>query len=209
MSQEQHSALDAIFKPKTWDEHIAYWISQLASPPMLALLALVLINTTLALPTIWMWSSVYLVFTLVLPLTYILIQVRKGNITDIDIQLREQRHRPFLLLIAGGILAWFAMILGSAPAVMTTIAGAVLIQSLCIFLITLRWKISVHSATATAISVLVLKVLGPSAAPVAISVPLVAWSRVKLRRHTPAQTFAGVLLGGSVFLAVLLLAPAL
>jgi hypothetical protein len=37
--------------------------------------------------------------------------------------------------------------------------------------------------------------LGGAATPLVMTVPLVAWSRVHLQRHTLAQTAAGALLG--------------
>jgi membrane-associated phospholipid phosphatase len=36
--------------------------------------------------------------------------------------------------------------------------------------------------------------------PLVIGVPLMAWARVRLRRHTVAQTIAGLLLGLAIFL---------
>jgi membrane-associated phospholipid phosphatase len=35
--------------------------------------------------------------------------------------------------------------------------------------------------------------------PILLVVPAVAWSRVKLRRHTPLQTLAGIGLGTALF----------
>jgi membrane-associated phospholipid phosphatase len=45
--------------------------------------------------------------------------------------------------------------------------------------------------------------------PLLLSIPLVAWSRVKLRRHTAPQTLAGILLGGGIFAFAVLLIPSL
>ncbi len=64
--------------------------------------------------------------------------------------------------------------------------------------ITLRWKVSVHSAiTAGAVAVLAA-VYGPWAGLLAPLVVLVGWSRVRLRCHTAAQVAVGALVGAGV-----------
>jgi membrane-associated phospholipid phosphatase len=73
------------------------------------------------------------------------------------------------------------------------------VQWLAIYLITLRWKISVHSTSATGISLFVVWAFGMRVLPVFLTVPVIAWSRVKLRRHTPLQTLAGIGLGAALF----------
>ncbi len=189
-------------RPATRGERVAHWISQLGSPPALSLLAVALTSLLLDLPAIW--AIVYLTFAVCLPIGYVIWLVRRGRVTDLDLQLREQRTRPFVVTMAGQVLALSLLLLGGGPHSLALVAGTALIQTLCIFLITLYWKISVHTSTAASITVLVWSVAGGvAAAPLVVSVPLIAWSRVKLRRHTPAQTIAGVVLGSTVFLMAL------
>ncbi len=207
MSPEK--AKEIVPKPEGWSGHIAYWVSQIGSPPLMAMLTVILFNLTLSLPHMWLWSGIYLLLTLLFPLLYVILQVRRGNITDMDIHLREQRHRPFIIAIIGSAISLSILYLGGAPLPLIAVAGIVVIQSLCIFLITLRWKISVHSATATTMAVLSYKVVGSPAWPLLVTVPIIAWSRVKLRRHTPAQTMAGILLGGLITLLGLSILPLL
>ncbi len=197
------SEWEAIMHPTSWDEHIAYWISQIGSPPAMGALTLILIAVIWAQPGIWIWGGVYLALGVVLPLLYIVAQVRRGNITDVDVHLREQRSKPFIIMMLGLTLTWIAMRVGQAPLIMLILVSASLLQMLPIFLITYRWKISVHAATAAAVSVMWMHILGRGAFPLLLVTPAVAWSRIKLRRHTPAQTLAGILLGGSVVLLTL------
>ncbi len=199
-------ALDAILKPTTWGEHIAYWISQLGSPPMMVLVALVCIALTASTARAWLWNGTYLLAVGV-PMIYLFRLLRQNKITDINVHLREQRARPLLVTIASLAFLVPVLVLGHAPQPMIVLAIASLIQAILIFLITLRWKISMHSATSAGMTVLILNIAGPAAAPVALSIPLIVWSRVKLRRHTLMQTIAGALLGGGVFLIAFLLIP--
>jgi len=68
--------------------------------------------------------------------------------------------------------------------------------------INLWWKVSMHAAFMTA-SVAVLVILYDfRAAAVSVLIPLVAWARVKLGRHSPAQVVTGGFLAVLILLAV-------
>jgi membrane-associated phospholipid phosphatase len=210
---QQHASLattlDAILKPRTRGEYLAYGISQVGSPPVMGLAALIFIAASLALPKVWLWSGVYVMMAMVIPLVFLVWQVRHGRVTDLDVQLREQRKGSLLVTIAGFGLSWLVMRIGNAPPVLTVMAAAGFVQWLIVFAITLRWKISAHTTSAAGVTMLILRVFGLAAAPLVISIPLIAWSRVKLRRHTLGQTIAGALLGSGVIAGVILLTPAL
>jgi membrane-associated phospholipid phosphatase len=77
------------------------------------------------------------------------------------------------------------------------------VQTALFLVITLQWKISLHCTAATILSELAFALLGPSAIPFTMSIPLIAWSRVYLDRHTVSQTIAGVLLGIVILTPVL------
>jgi membrane-associated phospholipid phosphatase len=135
-----------------------------------------------------------------MPFLYVAWLVKRGDITDIDVRLRKQRAQPLLVTITCTGFAWLVLALGVAPRVMTVMAGALWFQVVAIFIITLRWKISVHAATAAGATTMAWALLG-TPLPFLVTVPLVAWSRVRLRRHTLLQTVAGALLGFTVFFA--------
>lgn len=199
------ATIDAVLKPESRSEHIALWISQVGSPPVMGLLALLLTAASTAYPGVWRWVALYLVGGLLLPIAFLIWQVRNGHITDLDVQLREQRKAAFLITILGFSATWLVMLVGHAPPLLTLMAGAGVLQWIIIYAITLRWKISVHSASAAGATMLLLYIYGHTAAPLVITLPLIAWSRVKLRRHTPAQTIAGSALGIIVVLIALIL----
>jgi membrane-associated phospholipid phosphatase len=203
------TTLDAVLKPSTRGEYLAYGISQVGSPPVMGLLSLIFIAASMAVPRVWFWFAVYVLMAMVAPLLFLIWQVRHGRVTDLDIQLREQRKGSLLVTIAGFGVSWLVMTIGQAPMLFKVMAGAGFVQWLIVFLITLRWKISVHTSSAAGMTMLILHVFGLAAAPLVISLPLIAWSRVKLRRHTLGQTIAGALLGSGVILGIILLTPTL
>lgn len=206
---EKEPNADAIPRPETWGQHIAHWISQAGSPPVMGLLASLLILARLSGPRLWTWVMLYILLAMVVPFGFLLWQLHRGQVTDLDIHFRQQRTWSFAVTCLGFLLAWISMVLGGAPAVLRLMVGTGLLQWLILSLITLRWKISVHAASVAGTTSILVWGFGLAATPVVIAVPLVAWSRVKLRRHTPAQVAAGILLGCVAFSIALLLTPSL
>jgi len=190
--------------PDVRDGRIAYVISQVGSPPVLASATMALVASTLSSSRAWMWAGIYVTLAILTPLLYLFWLVRHGRVTDLDVQLREQRMRPLLFTIACNGAAWIVLILGAAPSLMVVLAGVLWVQMSAIFAITLFWKISVHCAAAAVAATLIWSLTG-TPLPLLIGVPIIAWSRVHLRRHTVPQTVGGALLGIAVFLAGLYL----
>ena len=113
-----------------------------------------------------------------------------------------------LLALASGLAgaALFAM-LGAPPALVALMIAGVSGIGVAL-LITLRWKISVHVGALAGIIVVCTILIGPQALIVAPLVPLVAWARVELGAHTPAQAIAGGVIGALVSGAAYLFARA-
>jgi membrane-associated phospholipid phosphatase len=65
------------------------------------------------------------------------------------------------------------------------------------------WKISAHSAATASFTILLGGLFGASLLPYLLGVPLMVWSRVRLKRHTLTQTLAGTLLGTLVIILLL------
>jgi membrane-associated phospholipid phosphatase len=185
---------------------VASLISNVGSPPILASLAVMLTAFKMSAPEAWIWGAVYVFLGVLIPFLYVVCSVMRGQITDIHIRLREQRRRPLLITLICAGVGWLVLALGAAPVGMTTVAAALWLQVATILLVTLRWKISVHTAAAAGGATLIWTLLG-SAMPFLLVVPLIAWSRIRLRHHTFPQTLAGALLGSIVFFVATSPAP--
>lgn len=184
---------------------LAYWISQIGSPPLTGAAAAMLISSVLATNSAWQWAGFYIVATIFLPCAYIIWLVRKGYVSDFHLPIREERIRPLLFSLATAVIAWGILHQAAAPGPLKMLASVNGIQAIVFFLITLRWKISLHCAAAAILSQLALTFLGVFALPLTVSVPLIAWSRVHLQRHTLAQTIAGACLGVAIVTPALFL----
>jgi membrane-associated phospholipid phosphatase len=188
-------------------EYLAHWVSLIGSPPLTATAAAGLSAGLLATPTAWLWTAIYSILAVLVPLLYVVWLFHTGQVTDLDLRIREQRTRPLLVTLAAAITALVVLYLGAAPRLLVALAGANTMQTAIFLGITRRWKISAHSAAAATLATLGWLLIGNQAQTLAltIGVPVIAWSRIRLHHHTPAQTIAGAALGSSLVLAALLL----
>lgn len=147
----------------------------------------------------WGWAVAYLLLAIVAPFLYLVRLVQRGAVTDLDVQRREQRPRPLLAAIAATGVGWLALQIGGAPLPLRALACGAWGELVLILVITLRWKISIHCATAAGLAVLLWGTFNISPALAFVGVATIAWSRWRLRRHTWAQTAAGTALGSAVY----------
>jgi membrane-associated phospholipid phosphatase len=131
-----------------------------------------------------------------------------------SVELYERRQRPLPLLIAALSFAAATWRVAQLPhgSLLVTVLNAMTIAVLLTLCITLRWKISAHGVgMGGAVGLLLwLRLALPySTAPAAVTPWLltglglaaaVAWARLALRAHTPAQILAGLGLGTAVAL---------
>jgi membrane-associated phospholipid phosphatase len=187
-------------------DRLAVWTSRIVSPPSLGLVGLILVGLSVGDPLIWRWVAVDALLSIVAPIVYVLGLLRKGEVSDIELFVREDRHRPYLATVVGMAAAALVLAAGGAPRLLVVLAIASLAQTLIFLCVNRRWKISTHSAAAAAVAVLGYAVVGATASPLAAAVPVVGWSRLRLRRHDRGEVIAGALVGGLVWAAVLRLA---
>ena len=184
---------------------LAWWITQIGSPPVLGITGAVVIGVGINTPMGWWQTGLYAVLTLLLPVVYILWLLRRGDVSDFHLRRREERIKPMRMSLITAVFGWGILALLVAPPLLLAMAVANLVQAFLYFVITLRWKISIHAAVASALAVLTWHIWGVLALPVMVSVPLIAWSRIHLRRHTVAQTVAGTAVGAAILMLSLLL----
>lgn len=189
----QKVAIERLTKSRL--SQLAFWVSQIGSPPLTGAGAAVLIGFTLSTAPAWQWTLFYITLTILAPCAYIIWLVQTGKVVDFHLPNREQRIRPLLLSMGAAIVTWLVFYQVEAPRLLQMLASVNGVQTLLFLVITLRWKISLHCTAATILSELAFVLFGAGAVPLTMSIPLIAWSRVHLDRHTIGQTVAGVLLG--------------
>ena len=183
----------------------ARWVSNTFCPPVLAVTAIFMVATWLATPAAWLWSGFEILFGIAPSIGFILFQLKKGKVSDFEIYHREQRKGSYIFTLASGALTLVVMWLFAAPLLIIALSAAALIQVAIMFTINTRWKISAHASSMAVFVTLLVYLFGRASLPATVGIPLMIWSRVRLRRHTLMQTIAGSLLGISILSLCLML----
>lgn len=134
------------------------------------------------------------IFTLLLPML-IIILLKTFKITS-DLNVTDRKERPKLLIPMGlslGIATYIAYI--SKDPLLYSAYISIFSTFILGFFITLFWKISFHMIWTTLAVCVLIKVLNIPEAYYLLSIlPLIAWSRLELKRHTLTQVIAGTIL---------------
>jgi membrane-associated phospholipid phosphatase len=172
-------------------------VSELLSPPaILVVLALVVAWDSSPTPgAAVVWGAIAAAFASLLPYALILRGVRQGRLADRNISVRQQRVGFGVVAIASIMTGLAVLAAFDAPAEMVALLGSIAVGVACGWVITLWWKISVHAAIAAGAATVLMLVHGTALLAAWPLVALVAWSRVQVGDHTPAQVLAGVALG--------------
>lgn len=119
----------------------------------------------------------------------------RGNITNVDVSVREQRPPMYRLAIALTAMVLLTVVLTEQPPRVVRGTAAALGMMVAGFIINTKLKISLHAAMSVyAAAILWTAGFGYGAVFLAISL-VVAWSRIVMGRHTPVEVFWGLLLG--------------
>ena len=186
---------------------VSYVVSPLAFPPLVYGLVLTHVGASWA-DVAW-GAGIGLVFLSVVPLAYVGGMRLQGRIKSLEIRNRSKRTEPFLVAL-GASGAALATVLGIDIAGRRLLAALVachVLNTTLLFLITTRWKISVHCASvAGAVSTLVFvqghvpgRMLVAAGSAVLIGgvglTGLMLWARVRSGAHTVGQAVAGTGMG--------------
>jgi membrane-associated phospholipid phosphatase len=178
---------------------VARLISDVLSPPVLAAPGLMLAAWYCHDPRGIGYAALYFVAAVMTPVLYVVWMVRSGQIEDFHLPIRADRTRPFLVSVICGAVAWIVLEQIGAPRDFLVPILALLTQTLVLFAITLWWQVSIHTATTAGVVTFAVIACGPQSSVLFLLVPLVAWARIYLGRHTLAQTVAGSIVGCGCF----------
>lgn len=183
---------------KTDKHFIAEVISLLANPVVLVIASAAFVAYRFADTTqeFVRWMTVAVGLLLAPGLLYSVVTwIREGHI-DIDISNREDRVVPLMLSTLGAVVAGYLMSRHGVTSQELLLMGNVLVAMLiCLTIVTVAWKVSLHAATIAALSTLLTLFGGANFAWLFVLLVPVAWSRLFLKQHTPAQLTAGTLIG--------------
>jgi len=210
-TMQDHLAVDADEQlilepqPKPVRARFAHLISTILAPSTISVPFIILValyhasNVREAL----LFALVTLLFLSIGPLMYIVLGVKLGKLSDVDVSRRSERAGPFLFGIASILLGWFALILFKGPENLKTVLMITAVSGVVMLIITFWWKISIHASSLGGAATILTALYGLVMLPTFLLLVLVSWSRVALRRHTVPQVIAGSLVSIALSLVIL------
>lgn len=142
------------------------------------------------------------VMTAVFPLTSALLMRRSGMVSDLTMPLRHERVPAYLVTLMYYGMCYFLLRRTTDHPVTLGIFMGALVGLLLVLLITLKWKISAHMAGIGGLigAVLAVIALDDREAPLLLVLLFLlagalGTARLVVSDHTPAQVYAGALLG--------------
>jgi membrane-associated phospholipid phosphatase len=184
-------------------ESAARVLSLIGLPPVLAL-PMSLLAAVRAGASISTTTSViaFLFAGCVLPTALTIGLVRTGRVSALDLRERGERILPSTVTAAACACAAGVLVAQGAPHSVSHLAVGISIQMALLALLTTRWKVSYHTASASALMLVGYSATSSGALTLLLLLLAmsIAWARVYQRRHTLAQVLVGALTAAPIAL---------
>lgn len=172
--------------------------------PLLILIFLPFIlvyKSTANLNSSLLWTGYTLIFLSSIAI-FIFFGVRRKIFSDWDVSVRSQRPLLFLFFLILGVLYMLGLFLFQAPRILFIVLISMLIGVLIVSAINIKIKASIHVATVAALILGMVLGYGQYYSFLLLIIPLVAWARVKIKRHTVSETIVGGIVGSLLLLGI-------
>lgn len=137
------------------------------------------------------WFITFLATNVVIG-AYVGLMKHRGVTTSVDVPERALRFRPFLVGSLGYVLAAIGLYLISAPEIVTILMSIYAVNTIIATMINNWWKISIHGMAIAGVIVPFLYLYGRGWWWLVLLFPAMAYSRIKLKAHTPSQVISGI-----------------
>lgn len=147
------------------------------------------------------WTS-YTMFFLLAIAGLVYFAVKKKIFTDMDVSRREQRPLLFAIAMLFGVTYLTSLVLLQAPYLLIIVTCGILGGIVIVSIINQHIKASIHVATMTALALTVAIGYGGYFYFLILLIPLLAWARIKTKRHTVTEAITGGIVGSLLSLSV-------
>ena len=129
-------------------------------------------------------------------------QVRRGSWTNVDASNRAERPLLFVVGIAAlAVLLGAVLVFRPGSFLIRGTVGVLIMFVVCA--VATRWvKVSLHMAFGALATTTLLFIGSPAGWVLLAVMPVLAWSRLALKRHSPAEVAIGLLVGIAVGFAI-------
>jgi phosphatidylserine synthase len=175
---------------------IARWVSIAGHP--FAMTMVMVLGAALHFSTPREAFRTLLLVTLIalLPVAALMVrQVRKGSWNNVDASNRAERPLLYTVgIVALAVLLAAALVFRPGSFLIRGVAGVLLMLIVCA--VATKWiKVSLHMAFGALATTTLLSLGSPAGWVLLAVMPALAWSRLALKRHSPAEIAIGLLVG--------------
>lgn len=151
-----------------------------------------------------LWFALVLVVGMLPPLVFLVIEKKRGKVTDWFLYNRKERIPIYIVTLISLSVTLFLIWKLDGPRTLLVFSLASLLNSIALAFSTyLGHKPSVHASATTFLVLVLLTAYSQAFWPAILLIPLVAWSRAILKKHTWPQLLAGVTITLVIVLAAL------
>ena len=177
-------------------KRIANLTSNILNPFLVGIVIILLLSfeSASSILNVLKWSLILIAIGILPVFLTVIYLVRKGKLNGIFTSVRRQRTRIYLVAGVCAATGYATLLYFKAPLMLVAAFASGLCAAVIFLVINLWWKISLHTAFATALVTVAVILYGWIAIITAVLVPLIAWARIELKHHSPAQVFVGALL---------------
>lgn len=161
-------------------------------------------KTTRDTAAAWSWTLYTLIFLFIF-ITFVLIGVKKKFFSDIDVSKREQRPMLYFTGALLSILYLSILFFLQGPRILFITVLGIMLGILLASLINIKIKASVHVAVISGLITSLSIVYAGYYLLLLLLIPMIGWSRVKIKRHTVPEVIIGGILGSLLSLIVYLI----
>jgi membrane-associated phospholipid phosphatase len=175
---------------------VARWVSIVGHPFAMTIIMVLAAALHLSTPREALRTVLLVTLIALLPVAALMVrQVRKGSWTNADASNRAERPLLFAVaIVALAVLIGAVLAFRPGSFLIRGAAGVLIMFAVCA--VATRWvKVSLHMAFGALATTTLLSLGSPAGWVLLAVMPALAWSRMALERHRPAEVVVGLLVG--------------
>ena len=174
-------------------KRVAKWLSVILGPLfwLPALFLIIIFKSGLAPSQIKILFPTIFTLQVIMPQLYLYIGPKLGWITSWEMNDREERKSFFILILILSLIS-LSIIYLIGTDLLLNLSLILLALLILLLIITRYWKISLHTAFNTGATLVINYLFNWKLSLLYLTIPLIYWARLKLKRHTVSQLFSGI-----------------
>lgn len=183
-------------------KRLAKLISSVLNPFLVSFLIIVLLafHDTTSTAEALKWAAISLAMSVLPVFVVVVYRARQGKLDGILVIPQEQRKGIYVLAAVLGAVGCAVLYFLGAPELLVATFCAGLVAVVIFMVINMFWKISLHAAFISGSATVLTIIYGMIGALSILLLLLVAWARIELKLHSPAQVAGGALLAAAIII---------